>query len=321
MTTTAAEQRRLTLLYPIDGGRPMIGMIAPDFQLQDGYGKKHRLSYHHGKKNVVLVFYPQDFTDGWVNELQSLRDELTQIQEANATVYGISGNDRQSHQEFQREYQFGFPLLADIDLEVSRLYSSVREAGNMSSRATFVIDKVGYIRSINREVNILEHGSEVLETVQETTQYQIRVGQLAPDFVAYDENNIGYQLSAFKNKKSVVLSFYPMDMTPGWTAQVCSLRDEMSQIEDLDIQVFGVSVQDAKSHRKFIDRNNLNFPLLVDTGRNLSLLFGAADKKNSLTSSRMAIYIDKAGKIANIERKLNTKAHGAELVKFFESLN
>lgn len=64
MITTAAEQRRQTLLYPIDGGRPMVGMIAPDFQLQDGYGKKHRLSYHHGKKNVVLVFYPQDFTDG-----------------------------------------------------------------------------------------------------------------------------------------------------------------------------------------------------------------------------------------------------------------
>ena len=95
----------------------------------------------------------------------------------------------------------------------------------------------------------------------------------------------------------------------------------MSQIEDLNIQVFGVSVQDAKSHREFIDRNNLNFPLLVDTGRNLSLLFGAADKKNSPTSSRMAIYIDKAGKIANIERKLNTKAHGAELVEFFQSLN
>ena len=130
-------------------------------------------------------------------------------------VYGISKDDEKSHREFQKEYQFGFSLLADTDLEVSRLYSSIREDGNKSSRTTFVIDKVGYIRSINREVNIPEHGSEVLETVQETTQYQIRVGQLAPDFVAYDENNIGYQLSAFKNKKSVVLSFYPMDMTPG----------------------------------------------------------------------------------------------------------
>jgi len=140
---------------------------------------------------------------------------LTKIQETDTVVYGISKDDEKSHREFQKEYQFGFSLLADTDLEVSRLYSSIREDGNMSSRTTFVIDKVGYIRSINREVNIPEHGSEVLETVQETTQYQIRVGQLAPDFVAYDENNIGYQLSAFKNKKSVVLSFYPMDMTPG----------------------------------------------------------------------------------------------------------
>jgi len=321
MTTDMAEQQRQTLLSPTAGGRPMVGMVAPDFRLKDGSGKQHRLSDYCGKKNVVLAFYPKDFTGGWTSELQSLRDELTKIQETDTVVYGISKDDEKSHREFQKEYQFGFSLLADTDLEVSRLYASIREDGNMSSRTTFVIDKVGYIRSINREVNILEHGSEVLETVQETTQYQIRVGQLAPDFVAYDENNIGYQLSAFKNKKSVVLSFYPMDMTPGWTAQVCSLRDEMSQIEDLDIQVFGVSVQDAKSHRKFIDRNNLNFPLLVDTGRNLSLLFGAADKKNSLTSSRMAIYIDKAGKIANIERKLNTKAHGAELVKFFQPLN
>jgi peroxiredoxin len=140
---------------------------------------------------------------------------LTKIQETDTVVYGISKDDEESHREFQKEYQFGFSLLADTDLEVSRLYSSIREDGNMSSRTTFVIDKAGYIRSINREVNIPEHGSEVLESVQETTQYQIRAGQLAPDFVAYDENNIGYQLSAFKNKKSVVLSFYPMDMTPG----------------------------------------------------------------------------------------------------------
>ncbi len=64
VATPVAEQRRQTLLYPIDSGRPMIGMIAPDFQLQDGYGKNHRLSSHRGKENVVLVFYPQDFTDG-----------------------------------------------------------------------------------------------------------------------------------------------------------------------------------------------------------------------------------------------------------------
>ena len=321
MTTDMVEQQRQTLLSPTAGGRPIVGMVAPDFRLKDGSGKKQRLSDYCGKKNVVLAFYPKDFTGGWTSELQSLRDELTKIQETDTVVYGISKDDEESHREFQKEYQFGFSLLADTDLEVSRLYSSIREDGNMSSRTTFVIDKAGYIRSVNRQVNIPEHGSEVLNTIRETTQSQIKVGQIAPNFVAYDEHQISYQLNGFKNKKNVVLLFSPLEMMLGGTTQGYSPWSEMSQINDSDIQVFGASVQDAKSHRKVIDRNNLNFPLLVDTGRNLSLLFGAADKKNSLTSSRMAIYIDKAGKIANIERKLNTKAHGAELVEFFQSLN
>ena len=85
----------------------------------------------------------------------------------------------------------------------------------MSDRTTFVIDKSGYVRSINNQINIPEHGIEILKTIRSTIKYEIKVGQLAPDFVAYDENGKGYRLSNFKNKKNVVLSFYPMDMTPG----------------------------------------------------------------------------------------------------------
>ena len=279
----------------------MIGMIAPDFQLQDGYGKNHRLSSHRGKENVVLVFYPQDFTDGWIYELQSLRDELTQIQEANATVYGISGDDRQSHREFQREYQFGFPLLADTDLEVSRLYSSVREDGNMSSRTTFVIDKAGYIRSVNRQVNIPEHGSEVLNAIRETTQSQIKVGQIAPNFVAYDEHQISYQLNGFKNKKNVVLLFSPLEMVLGGTTQGYSPWSEMSQINDSETQVLVILLPDDKSKQRLVVPNNLTFSLLVDSGRNLGLLFGAVDKKSRPLHNRLAICIDKGGKITQIE--------------------
>tara|TARA_B100001123_G_scaffold397490_1_gene480759 strand:- start:92 stop:379 length:288 start_codon:yes stop_codon:yes gene_type:complete len=93
----------------------------------------------------------------------------------------------------------------------------------------------------------------------------------------------------------------------------------MSQINDLEIQVFGVSVQGAESHRRFVDRDGLNFPLLVDVGRNLSLLFGAADEASSRTSERMAVYIDMQGRILKIEKQLNTKTHGTDLVDFFSS--
>ena len=147
--------------------------------------------------------------------MESLRDELTNIKATETVIYGISGDDKKSHHDFQEQYQFGFPLLADTNLVVSKLYSSITSDKKMSDRTTFVIDKSGYVRSINNQINIPEHGIEILKTIRSTIKYEIKVGQLAPDFVAYDENGKGYRLSNFKNKKNVVLSFYPMDMTPG----------------------------------------------------------------------------------------------------------
>ena len=140
---------------------------------------------------------------------------MTKIEATGTVVYGISGDSQESHYEFQEQYRFGFPLLSDNDLVVSRLYSSISADKQMSSRTTFVIDRAGYVRSINNSVNIPQHGTEVLETIQSMTSYEINVGHLAPDFVAYDENGKGYRLRDFKNKRNVVLSFYPMDMTPG----------------------------------------------------------------------------------------------------------
>ena len=140
---------------------------------------------------------------------------MTKIEATGTVVYGISGDSQESHYEFQEQYRFGFPLLSDNDLVVSRLYSSISADKQKSSRTTFVIDRAGYVRSINNSVNIPQHGTEVLETIQSMTSYEINVGHLAPDFVAYDENGKGYRLRDFKNKRNVVLSFYPMDMTPG----------------------------------------------------------------------------------------------------------
>ena len=140
---------------------------------------------------------------------------MTKIEATGTVVYGISGDSQESHYEFQEQYRFGFPLLSDNDLVVSRLYSSISADKQKSSRTTFVIDRAGYVRSINNNVNIPQHGTEVLETIQSMTSYEINVGDLAPDFVAYDENGKGYRLRDFRNKRNVVLSFYPMDMTPG----------------------------------------------------------------------------------------------------------
>lgn len=100
---------------------------------------------------------------------------------------------------------------------------------------------------------------------------------------------------------------------------MCSLRDESSQFSARDVQVFGVSVQDAETHRRFAQRYGLGFPLLVDTDRTLSLLFGATDQPDGM-SSRMTVVIDKAGTIVKLDTQVNAAVHGKDLIDFFDAM-
>lgn len=85
------------------------------------------------------------------------------------------------------------------------------------------------------------------------------------------------------------------------------------------MQLFGITHNDAESHQKFSAENRLNFPLLVDTGRNLALLFGATSAPDGAIK-RLTVVIDKAGKILAIDKEVNAGTHGADLVNFFKTL-
>ena len=73
--------------------------------------------------------------------------------------------------------------------------------------------------------------------------------------------------------KSVVLYFYPKDSTPGCTTQACDFRDSMARLNKGDYVVLGVSKDSAKSHDKFIAKQELNFPLLMDEDKSLQRYF------------------------------------------------
>ena len=101
---------------------------------------------------------------------------------------------------------------------------------------------------------------------------------------------------------------------------MCSLRDESSNFEKHNVQVFGITVNDEESRKKFSQENNLNFPLLLDTQRNLALLFGAAKKRTDERLKRITVIIDKSGKIAKIDKEVNPSTHGNDLVGFFKNM-
>lgn len=119
-----------------------------------------------------------------------------------------------SHNRFRAEQKFGFSLLADTEFEVSTQYSGIIENFKASKRTTFIIDKAGYIRAIDREVNTKTHGEDVVALLNEVLP-KIAVGQTAPDFIAVDGNGEAHQLSEAYQNKNVVLAFYPRDFGRG----------------------------------------------------------------------------------------------------------
>ena len=106
----------------------------------------------------------------------------------------------------------------------------------------------------------------------------LKVGDKAPELLGVNENGEEIRLSSYKGKK-VVLYFYPKDNTSGCTAQACSLRDNYSELRKAGYEVIGVSVDDEKSHQKFIAKNNLPFTLIADTDKKLVEQFGVWGEK------------------------------------------
>ena len=122
------------------------------------------------------------------------------------------------------------------------------------------------------------------------------------------------ELAEFRGKP-VVLYFYPKDDTPGCTVQACGLRDSWPQVSGR-AHVFGVSVDSAASHAKFIEKFQLPFPLLSDSEKRLVNAYGVWVEKSMygktfMGAERSTFVIDAAGRIAAIFRKVKPEAHVA----------
>lgn len=132
---------------------------------------------------------------------------------------------------------------------------------------------------------------------------ELEIGDKAPDFTLEDENGKKVKLSDFKGKKTVVLVFYPGDMTPGCTMQLCAIRDDWSKFAKQDAVVFGVNHGDAASHGAFIKKHTFPFSLLIDKDKKVSARYGAMKKFfKALIIKRSVVVIGKDGVITFLKR-------------------
>lgn len=148
---------------------------------------------------------------------------------------------------------------------------------------------------------------------------KLKEGDQAPGFKGVDQDGNPISLDDFKGHK-LVLYFYPKDSTPGCTSQACNLRDNYDYLLKNGYKVVGVSADSEKSHKKFIDKHELPFPLIADTEKEIIKAYDVwAPKKfmgkEFLGIVRTTFVIDEDGKIEEIIGKVRTKDHTNQIIK------
>ncbi|MGG1311660.1 thioredoxin-dependent thiol peroxidase [Cohnella laeviribosi] len=144
-----------------------IGQPVPDFELPSSDGTLVRFSQFRGRK-VVLYFYPKDMTPTCTQESCDFRDANASFGEANAVVLGISPDPVQSHAKFIAKHHLPFPLLADTDHKVAKMFGVWQEKKTFGKtymgivRSTFLIDEQGVLAKEWRNVKVKGHVEEVL---------------------------------------------------------------------------------------------------------------------------------------------------------------
>lgn len=141
-----------------------------------------------------------------------------------------------------------------------------------------------------------------------------------PEVLGKDQDGKEIRTADFAGKKFILYT-YPKDNTSGCTAEASSLRDHRDELRALGYEIVGISKDSAASHQKFIEKHQLNFPLIADTDTTLLQQLGAWGEKNmygkkTMGTLRTTYLIDEEGRIADIflPKQIKTKEHAEQII-------
>ena len=151
-----------------------------------------------------------------------------------------------------------------------------------------------------KSIQAREYKLELLEVVQETPDVRL-----------------------FRFRMPDGFNFYPRDDTPGCTKEACDFRDGITQLRKMNAEVLGVSNDDASSHKKFSSKYSLNFSILSDTSKAISIKYGVYGEKTfmgkkSMGITRSTFIIGKDGRIKKIFRSVKVDGHFEEVKNSLE---
>lgn len=150
---------------------------------------------------------------------------------------------------------------------------------------------------------------------------KLKIGDKAPHFSGIDQDGEKIALGDFDGKK-LILYFYPKDNTSGCTAEACSLRDGYKELLEMGFNVVGVSPDNEASHRKFMEKYSLPFPLIADTEKEIAAAYGVWGLKKFMGREYMGIirttFVINNGVIEKIFDKVKTKDHFVQIVDSYK---
>ncbi len=164
----------------------------------------------------------------------------------------------------------------------------------------------------------LAMGLGVILIVGTAVAAELKVGDQAPDFSLKASDGKTYKLSDFKGKKAVVVAWFPKAFTGGCTKECKSFRETSDALKGSGAAYFTASVDDQKTNSDFAKSLDLDYPILCDPEKTTAEAYGVSDGKS--VAKRWTFYIDKTGKIVEIDKMINNPQAGTDVVAKIKSL-
>jgi peroxiredoxin Q/BCP len=140
-----------------------------------------------------------------------------------------------------------------------------------------------------------------------------KVGEKAPMVSGKDQDGNVWNLSDDVGRSAVLLYFYPKDNTPGCTKEACGFRDQMATLKTRGVKIVGVSFDSADSHKDFIFKYNLNFPLIVDSEGDIAHAYHVPLLPGKKMDERVSFLIGLDGRITHVTVSPDADVHFAEM--------
>jgi peroxiredoxin len=304
----AAEEKKLAAevkpsVSIIEYPKFRVGDIAPSWSLLDTNKKFIDSQKFIGSSAQAWVFNLSEQSNAEFKFYSVYAPTLKHIEEANkrikenATKTIPSGNGRliYGYSEFLFPNSSGHKLQKQINLKHSVI---------------IMIDRAGFIRSLQT------YDETPIDNTFIDLTPKLEVGEVAPDFSIPDMNGTVRRVSDLRGRKNLLLTFFPKCFTGGCINHLSSIQKEYLSYIATDTEVWAVSIdpaEGAKGQIEFAKRWSLQFPLIPDEGRNVSILYGAAQNPNQL-ASRMSVLIDKNGIVRLIDKQVDIQTHGADII-------